>query len=230
MGLAWLTMCAVQVASVFAFPAMGDRSVTHVHRATMDTRTVLVSGLDPFMSTSETTRDKPIGCMWSECWWKKCCCWFYWAYCGLFSWLCGANIIILPQYPLKTLMLSSALIHVMYSAWHSISQRAGTWDTVCIYGLNHISKNGQLGITEENKILDQMMIHHRLTFLVLTSACFLSPACQCSHEGSYGNICNPLSGQCLCLPGVVGQQCDRCASGLRFPHCSGNHIKNHHIY
>uniref|UniRef100_A0A671YXW3 Laminin subunit alpha 3 n=1 Tax=Sparus aurata TaxID=8175 RepID=A0A671YXW3_SPAAU len=41
--------------------------------------------------------------------------------------------------------------------------------------------------------------------------------CQCSQEGSYSNICNPVSGQCLCLPGVVGQQCDRCASGLRFP-------------
>uniref|UniRef100_A0A3Q3M3K7 Laminin subunit alpha 3 n=1 Tax=Mastacembelus armatus TaxID=205130 RepID=A0A3Q3M3K7_9TELE len=45
--------------------------------------------------------------------------------------------------------------------------------------------------------------------------------CRCSPEGSYGNVCNPLSGQCLCLPGVVGQQCDRCSSGLWFPQCSG---------
>uniref|UniRef100_A0A674PDZ8 Laminin subunit alpha 3 n=1 Tax=Takifugu rubripes TaxID=31033 RepID=A0A674PDZ8_TAKRU len=50
--------------------------------------------------------------------------------------------------------------------------------------------------------------------------CFPSSACQCSTEGSYGNVCNPVSGQCLCLPGVVGQQCDQCASGLRFPQCS----------
>uniref|UniRef100_A0A665UIY4 Laminin subunit alpha 3 n=1 Tax=Echeneis naucrates TaxID=173247 RepID=A0A665UIY4_ECHNA len=36
-------------------------------------------------------------------------------------------------------------------------------------------------------------------------------SCQCSPEGSHGSICNPLSGQCLCLPGVVeGTLCDRC--------------------
>ena len=57
--------------------------------------------------------------------------------------------------------------------------------------------------------------------------CFLSAGCHCSQEGSYSNICNPVSGQCLCLPGVVGQQCDRCASGLRFPQCSGKHTRNH---
>uniref|UniRef100_A0A4W5KZX3 Laminin subunit alpha 3 n=1 Tax=Hucho hucho TaxID=62062 RepID=A0A4W5KZX3_9TELE len=51
----------------------------------------------------------------------------------------------------------------------------------------------------------------------------LSLACQCLGEGSYDSMCNPVSGQCLCRPGVVGQQCDRCAgSGLRFPQCSGN--------
>lgn len=52
--------------------------------------------------------------------------------------------------------------------------------------------------------------------------CLLSSACQCSQEGSYGSSCDPVSGQCPCLPGVVGQRCDRCASGLSFPQCSGN--------
>lgn len=63
MVLVWLTECAVQVASVFAFPTMGERSVTNVHPATMDTQTVLVSGLHPSMSTSVTMIDKPVRCM-----------------------------------------------------------------------------------------------------------------------------------------------------------------------
>lgn len=37
----WLTVAAVQVASVFASTTMGGRSVTHVHQASMDTQTVL---------------------------------------------------------------------------------------------------------------------------------------------------------------------------------------------
>lgn len=45
-------MCAAQVANVFAFPTMEGRSVTNVHLGTMDIQTVLVSGLDPSMSTS----------------------------------------------------------------------------------------------------------------------------------------------------------------------------------
>lgn len=51
MVLVWPTVCAVQVASVFAFPTMGGRSVMDVHQATMDTQTVLVSVLDACMST-----------------------------------------------------------------------------------------------------------------------------------------------------------------------------------
>uniref|UniRef100_A0A8C5AC32 Laminin subunit alpha 3 n=1 Tax=Gadus morhua TaxID=8049 RepID=A0A8C5AC32_GADMO len=35
--------------------------------------------------------------------------------------------------------------------------------------------------------------------------------CQCSREGSYGDSCDHVSGQCLCNPGVAGQRCDRCA-------------------
>lgn len=51
MALVWPAVCAVQVASVSAFPTMGGRSVMNVHQATMDTQTVLVSGLDACMST-----------------------------------------------------------------------------------------------------------------------------------------------------------------------------------
>lgn len=41
MGLVWLTMSAVQVDNAFASPTMGDRSVTNVLQATMDTQIVL---------------------------------------------------------------------------------------------------------------------------------------------------------------------------------------------
>lgn len=71
MGLAWLTMCAVQVASVFAFPAMGDRSVTHVHRATMDTRTVLLANvhMKAHMATY-VTHCRVSACV-SQGWWAS---------------------------------------------------------------------------------------------------------------------------------------------------------------
>lgn len=62
MELVWLTVTAVQVASVFASPTTGGRSVTNVHQASMDTQTVLVSGFGPFMSTNVTI-DTQIRCL-----------------------------------------------------------------------------------------------------------------------------------------------------------------------
>ena len=47
MVLVWLRVCAVQVASVFAFPTTEGSSAMNVHPGTMDTQTVLVSGLHP---------------------------------------------------------------------------------------------------------------------------------------------------------------------------------------
>jgi len=38
--------------------------------------------------------------------------------------------------------------------------------------------------------------------------------CDCYSLGSYSNRCDPLSGQCKCRPGVIGRQCDSCASPL----------------
>ncbi|TRY56131.1 hypothetical protein DNTS_015256, partial [Danionella cerebrum] len=36
--------------------------------------------------------------------------------------------------------------------------------------------------------------------------------CDCFHLGSQSRSCDPVTGQCACKTGVVGQQCDRCDS------------------
>ena len=34
--------------------------------------------------------------------------------------------------------------------------------------------------------------------------------CGCNIEFAIGGGCNPITGQCECLPGVIGQNCDSC--------------------
>lgn len=48
-------------------------------------------------------------------------------------------------------------------------------------------------------------------------------ACQCSAEGSRYTSCDQETGQCVCLPHVVGLRCDGCAHGAYgFPYCEGS--------
>lgn len=42
----------------------------------------------------------------------------------------------------------------------------------------------------------------------------LAGSCQCNPHGSYGGTCDPVTGQCSCLPGVGGLKCDRCEPGF----------------
>ena len=37
-------------------------------------------------------------------------------------------------------------------------------------------------------------------------------ACACNRDGSNGTTCHQVTGQCECLPNVVGLKCDRCAA------------------
>ena len=35
-------------------------------------------------------------------------------------------------------------------------------------------------------------------------------ACECNQDYAIGVGCDPQTGQCSCLPGVVGEKCNRC--------------------
>ncbi len=39
---------------------------------------------------------------------------------------------------------------------------------------------------------------------------FFFAGCLCNPQFAFGGGCNPRTGQCECLRGVVGQNCDRC--------------------
>jgi hypothetical protein len=35
-------------------------------------------------------------------------------------------------------------------------------------------------------------------------------SCGCNTEFAVGGTCDPITGQCACLEGVIGQNCDHC--------------------
>ena len=82
-----------------------------------------------------------------------------------------------------------------------------------------------------------------LTYAYLTSPCAILPqdpdpfcreamvsltshfnegalSCDCNTEGSDGDECKPIGGQCSCLPNVIGRQCTRCKPDFfGYPNC-----------
>lgn len=51
-------------------------------------------------------------------------------------------------------------------------------------------------------------------------SCIYSPACECDPQGSVHAFCHEATGQCECIPGAYGRQCDRCLPGhWGFPNC-----------
>ena len=49
----------------------------------------------------------------------------------------------------------------------------------------------------------------------------LNVGCECSLSGSQSNQCEKSTGNCVCIPGISGVKCDRCARGFTgtAPHC-----------
>lgn len=48
------------------------------------------------------------------------------------------------------------------------------------------------------------------TYIRIFFSIFFTVACNCNNNYSRGVGCNVLTGQCECLPGVIGEKCDSC--------------------
>ena len=52
---------------------------------------------------------------------------------------------------------------------------------------------------------------------------FLDLVCNCDAEGTARDICDPTTGECICMKNYAGPRCDICNEGYyNFPRCSGN--------
>lgn len=50
--------------------------------------------------------------------------------------------------------------------------------------------------------------------------CVAIAACACDPQGSQSSFCDQVTGQCVCVSGAYGRQCDRCLPGhWGFPTC-----------
>ena len=46
-------------------------------------------------------------------------------------------------------------------------------------------------------------------------------SCDCNHLGTQKDICDGVTGECICKEGYAAPQCDQCSPGLyNFPICS----------
>lgn len=70
-----------------------------------------------------------------------------------------------------------------------------------------------------------VVIHWIYWFLYFIFLQLTSLACDCDMQGSVYPGCDPDTGECLCLPGVSGNFCEKCAPGYDpvFPACEPCH-------
>lgn len=60
----------------------------------------------------------------------------------------------------------------------------------------------------------------RCSLTMCACVCVCTAACECDAQGSHTPFCDQLSGQCVCVTGAYGRQCDRCLPGhWGFPAC-----------
>lgn len=65
-------------------------------------------------------------------------------------------------------------------------------------------------------------LFHQLSLLLY----FL--VCNCNAQGSRDNLCEPVTGQCLCQSYIDGRACDTCESGMyNFPNCQRCQCNGH---
>ena len=51
---------------------------------------------------------------------------------------------------------------------------------------------------------------------------FYCSVCNCDAEGTARDICDPNTGECICMKNFAGPRCDVCNEGYhRFPSCVG---------
>lgn len=68
--------------------------------------------------------------------------------------------------------------------------------------------------------------HKKTSFSFWTSDSFyimksdMFTGCECDSRGSVSELCDQVTGQCVCHSEVTGQRCDRCQTGFwGFPFC-----------
>ena len=79
---------------------------------------------------------------------------------------------------------------------------------------HQLKLNNCAGCMHKRSLLFRCPMYNQLfgdqIYLLRGILIFFLAACGCNTEYSLGFGCNPNTGQCECLPGVIGEKCDHC--------------------